>query len=103
MTRDMRLSEAIRKGTQLVPTQHRGDYIAYVNGQPAACALGAACLALTGMDPRDAFMNYVLGIHTIRTYYPDIPDAILDEIIDRNDEKREPREDIAAWLESIGL
>jgi hypothetical protein len=85
----LRLSEAIRIGAKLRP-QCRETF--FQHGR--SCALGAAVEAITGKASADFQGSWEKFFNA--------PDEVFGPILIRND-SGEPRESIAAWLESQGL
>lgn len=89
-----KLSDAIRRGCKVRPVQCRGTYF---NGRDAACALGAA---YEGLDCHDYKGRVSLPTYLSRRL--NMPEAVIAEVIFRNDFDKQSRESIADWLESQG-
>jgi len=94
----LKLSEAIRIGAKMRP---QGRLAMFSDGK--SCAFGAAYEGIGG--------NYREGMHLFETpsdFFGSVWRAgvdgkyLADEILRRNDDRRETRESIADWLESIG-
>lgn len=94
MDKISKLSQAIRLGATFRPQCTDGHYF----NEGKSCAFGAAHEALTG--------EYNEVLHMIVYHVSErfvIPDLIADQIIKRNDDGGETREQIADWLEAQGL
>lgn len=109
----MRLSEAIRKGSELRPMGKRALFVRREDGVICSCALGAAYEAITGSHTTPSVIDIAardpLGNSFPALFKPFATsvsgyDLQLHEIIAQtNDSGKFTREEIADWLESIGL
>lgn len=116
-----KLSELIREGVKLSPTQNFGhlfkpvwESVADLYGNEsvelkkdltASCAIGAAVIGMVGLE--DAVICGMVGRLPGTYEFEDHPihknnDQLYWIIADLNDQKRWTREQIADWLESIG-
>lgn len=98
----MKLSKAIREGAKL-HSQGFGEWAMEYSGTVFTCALGAAHEAALGKTP--AQMDTVPLIVERLNHVIDTPidTELAWGIIDRNDTERQTREQIADWLEGMGL
>jgi hypothetical protein len=106
----MKISEAIREGSKLRPMLI-GSYFEFAtlpNGEDDAigsCALGAA---YEGATDEQSYGDIAMDL---RRHWPELfkfgfcgaETTLAAAIIDMNDSGLCTREDIAAWLESLGL
>ena len=94
MDKNIPLSEAIRIGSKVT----KQCYGSYFDREGAACALGAAAIALAG--PEFATPGKEAGLF-LQQRYPKAK-SYLSQIARMND-NHQTCEEIADWLESIGL
>ena len=95
----MKLSEAIRKGCEMVPRQCKGWGLDKDN-ELESCALGAAHYVM--YQDKDAVNTRAL-MRDIRESFPGISEHVFTTVTGMNDTDGKTREEIADWLEEQGL
>lgn len=106
-TTKRKLSELIREGAKLRPQCSGAFFVERMYPSvgdelvTGSCALGAAYEAATGMANTD-LDSVDLFNEQMDEYCELPPDAILDAVVDLNDNEGDTREEIADWLEREG-